>query len=213
MEVVYTKDVDNFEFNKSLVTVYGDILDLMEMGIDIEGVEYDDEWTGKRFLREYSLKAKMRLRSVLNYLNFDEKYLNEKIKNLSKVNFKYLMLAYLLIKNKNIIIFDHFDVGLAYNEQKRFVRLLNNLSGLDKKIIVISHDLVFLSQVSNELIVLDKGNIIYNGILNDIFKENYKELDEPEIIHFIKMANKRGAELSYTCDSKELLKDIYRSVC
>ena len=36
-----------------------------------------------------------------------------------------------------------------------------------------------------------------------------KQINKKE---FIEMSNKKGANLDYTLDSKELLKDIYRSV-
>ena len=46
----------------------------------------------------------------------------------------------------------------------------------------------------------------------DIVLENSRLFELPEIIKFINLANKKGAELTYTFDSKELLKDIYRGV-
>ena len=48
----------------------------------------------------------------------------------------------------------------------------------------------------------------------DIFYENKvsKCLDVPNIVKFIKTANKKGNKLMMTDDIKELMKDIYRKV-
>ena len=46
----------------------------------------------------------------------------------------------------------------------------------------------------------------------NLFKEDKVDIDVPEIVKFIKLAKKRDADISYTFDSLELLKDIYRSV-
>ena len=56
------------------------------------------------------------------------------------------------------------------------------------------------------------NELVYNGKMSSVISENRKLIDEPEILRFINLANKRGAKLDLTLDSKELLKDIYRSV-
>ena len=72
-------------------------------------------------------------------------------------------------------------------------------------------------------IILDEAFAFYDDerlenilkYLNDEFKNIYKsrvKIEYPEIIKFIRLANKSNAKLSYTVDNKELLKDIYRSV-
>ena len=77
---------------------------------------------------------------------------------------------------------------------------------------IISNNLVFLDTIVENLYVINKGNVVYSGNMKELIKDNSKYIEEPEILRFIEMSNKKGANLDYTLDSKELLKDIYRSV-
>jgi len=57
-------------------------------------------------------------------------------------------------------------------------------------------------------VIYDK-KIVY--MTNDIFDDKlYNYVDMPNIVKFIKLANKKGALLKETTDINELIKDIYR---
>lgn len=214
MEIVYTNKIDYNHFEKNDITAfYGDIIDLMKMGVDVDGIIYDDEWTVKRFLNGIHIRLNKRVDAVFKYLDIDKNILKVKIKDLSKASFKYVLLAYVLLTNKEIIILDHFEVGLSYKEQKRLIKVIRTLKKDGKTIVAISNNLVFLSQLTKSVIVIKDGAVIYSGDIVQLISSTKKIVDDPEIIKFIKMANKKGAGLEYTFDSKELLKDIYRSVC
>ena len=212
MEIVFTDKLKG-KFNTNEITgVYGDVTDLLYMDIDIDGIDYDDEWTVKRFLNGHHLKLNKRIEGIFNYLNLDiEILLDTKIKDLSKNDYKFILLAYILLINKNIIIFDYFDYGLIHKEKKRIIKIMKNLKKDGKTIIVISKDLVFLSSVVESIKVFDKHKLVYDGDIIELVKDHSDLVDLPEIIKFIELANKKGANLSYTLDSKELLKDVYRS--
>lgn len=209
MEIVYyDKDNSLIEKNK-VIGFYGDVLDLLELGIDIDGIIYDDNWTVTRFLKGSMFKKSTRMDSVLKYLDIDDNIRNEKLYNLSKTNFKFVLLAKALLLNKSNIVFDYFDVGLTSKEQKRLIKIIRMLKKDGKTIVLVTRDLVFMSLIVDSVMVVKDNNISFEGSLNDLIRLN--EVDDPEIIKFIKLANKRGAKLDYTLDSKELLKDIYRS--
>lgn len=208
MEIVYyDKDSNIFKANE-ITGFYGDVLDLMNLGVDIDGIVYDDNWTVSRFLRSSRFKKNDRINAILKYLDINENIKNDKLGILSKTNFKFVLLAKVLLLNKKNIVFDYFDVGLASKEQKRLIRIIRTLKKDGKTIIIVSNDLVFLSQVVDKIMVVKNNDISFEGKIEDLIKLN--EVDDPEIIKFIKLANKRGAKLDYTMDAKELLKDIYR---
>lgn len=210
MELVFTdKKVDNFIEN-TITGFYGDVIDLLRLGIDVEGIIYDDEWTVKRFLNGHRLKLNSRIDGIFKYLELDKRILNIKLKNLSKCDFKFVLLAKLLINNKKIIIFDYFEVGLTYKDQKRLIRIMRTLKHDGITLIIVSKNLVFMNQIVDSIQVVKDEEIIYNGKMLQLVKDEL--IDDPEIIKFIKLANKKGANLDITLDSKELLKDIYRSV-
>lgn len=212
MEIVYSNSKHVLIPQNEITGIYGDLIDLVKMGIDVEGIIYDDEWTVKRFLNGIRLNVSSRVYGIFSYLELDRKILKFKIKDLSKTDFKFILLAYLLINNKKIIIFDYFDVGLSYKDQKRLIRIIRTMKNDGLTVAVISNNLVFLDQIVSNVVVVNNEKVLYNGKMLDLIKDNSNLIEEPEILRFIKLANKKGAKLDYTLDSKELLKDIYRSV-
>lgn len=209
MEIVYyDKKSDLFKDN-SITGFYGDVLDLLDMQVDIDGIVYDDAWTVSKFLKGHKFGLGTRIDAILKYLDIDNGIMNTRLGNLSKTDFKFVLLAKVLLLNKKNIVFDYFDVGLTFKEQKRLIKIIRMLKKDGKTIVIISNDLVFMSNVVESVILIKNNEIFFEGSLDELVKLN--EVEDPEIIKFIKLANKRGAKLDYTLDAKELLKDIYRS--
>lgn len=210
MEIVYYEKPNKLFKENEITGFYGDVLDLVKLGIDVEGIVYDDEWTVKRFLLGRLSRNKVRLESIFKYLEISQDILKFKLKDISKTDFKFVLLAKVLFLNRSIIVFDYFDFGLTYKDQKRLVRIIRTLKKDGKTIVIISKDLVFLSSIVSSIIVFDGEKIVYNGDIVELTKQTLVE--DADITKFIKQANKKGAKLDFTLDSKELLKDIYRSV-
>ncbi len=212
MEIVfYSKGSDIVKPN--LVTgFYGDVLDLLNLGFEIDGIVYDEAWSVSRFLKGHKVFGlDSRLDAIFKYLDIDTYLKNVKLGHLSKTDFKFILLAKVLLLNENNIVFDYFDVGLTSKEQKRLIKIIKMLKKDGKTVVIISNNLVFMSSVIDHVIIINSGSIFYEGNLDDLIK--LRDVPDTEIIKFIKLANKSGANLNYTLDSKELLKDIYRSVC
>ena len=148
---------------------------------------------------------------ILKALNIKEDVLNKKIKILSTNEFKMVLLAYLILNDPNVYIFDYFEVGLSYKNRKMFINLLRSLKSKGKTIIVITNNIGFMYEVSDNIMMVENRKLIYNGGKKDLFiVRRVKEY--PPIIDFIRKANRKNANLLYTMDTKELLKDIYRSI-
>lgn len=213
MELVYVDTLDCSEFKKRNINgVYGDVLNLLDMHLDIRGIIYDDKWTVKRFLSSIYKHSNKRILSILKYLDLDNSILKKKICDLSTYNLKLVLLAYLLINNKRILIFDYFEVGLNYKEQKNIINILRKLKQDGLTIIYISNNLVFMNNIVDNIIVFNNDELVFNGNIIDLVKNNSNYIEIPPIIEFINLANKKDIKLEYTLDDKELLKDIYRSV-
>ena len=204
MEVVYANNEDYKTCKTDILGFVGDITYLDDY-LSIDGVSYKDTWTVKRLLNGLAIRNNTRIVDIFNYLDLDMKYLNYKIGELSHTIFKYVMLAYLLLKNKRFIIFDNFDVGLTYKEQKKFINICKKLKDDDFMIIIISNNYVLLSKVADVINIIEDDQLVFEGR-----KKRY--LKDVNIINFIQSANEKGAKLSYTFDRNELLKDIYRSL-
>ena len=189
--------VNKSKIDLKTTAFYGDVLDLVNMGVDIEGIEFDDNWTVKKFL-SITPFAKKRIENVFKYLDLDTKYLNVKIKDLSKVIYKYVLLSHAILNNKRVIIFERFDVGLSNKEKKNMVQIMK--------------DLIFANQVCENIIVIKNKKEVFNGTIEELIKEKKNIIDKPPILKFIDAANKKNAGLQITLDHKELLKDIFREV-
>ena len=209
MEIMYTNKSSELIKKNTITGIYGDKIDLIKHGLEFDGIEYDDEWTVKRFLNGYKLKIDDRILDIFSELEISYSLLKRKIKTLSNCQFKLILLVYILLNKKNIIVLDYFDKGLSFKYRKRIINFLK--TKYNGTIIVISNDLVFLDLLCSYLIVFENGSIVFNDELKNIYKSRVK-IEYPEIIKFIRLANKSNAKLSYTVDNKELLKDIYRSV-
>ena len=208
MEVVISNNIPD-EFKYQTLGVIGDLNDLLNMDFDIEGIIYDDSWTVKRFLNGFHLKLNNRIESFFSMLELDKKLLNKKINTISKTDLKFVLLIYAMLKNYKTIIFDHMDANMSYKDKKRLLNFIRKIKNDDLNFIFLSKDLEFLYKITNHLIIINDNKIIYDDLIDDAY--TLEELDF-KIINFIKLANKKGANLIYTFDRKELLKDIYRSV-
>jgi len=211
MEIMYANKLNNNFKKKSINGFYKDKNDLIAYLPEFYGLSYDDEWTVKRFLNGLKLKFNEKILEVFKSLGLHEDLLNKKIKILSTNEFKMVLLAHLIIEDPEVYIFDYFEVGLSFRNRKMFVNLLKSLKSEGKTIIVITNNIGFLYEISDNIMVVEERKMIYNGGKNDLFvARRIKEY--PPIIDFIRKANKKDANLLYTMDRKELLKDIYRSL-
>lgn len=209
MEIMYTNKNNNLFNVNSHIGVYGDKVDLINEGIDFEGIDYDDEWTVKRFLNGYKFKIDNAILEIFTELELSYSLLKRKIKTLSKGQFKLILFIYVILSKRNCLVFDYFDKGLSFKYKKRIINYIK--SKYDGNLIVISNDLVFLNMLCNHLIVYKDNKKVFDDEFDKIYKSRVK-IEYPEITKFIRLANKSNAKLSYTVDNKELLKDIYRSV-
>lgn len=127
--------------------------------------------------------------------------------NLSTRNNSKLQLAKAI--NDNLILLYDFSKGLNTKEINYFNRLLIKMTTkYRKRIILFSKDINFLMKICDRFCVYDK-KVVYET--TNIFDDKlYNFIDMPNIVKFIKLANKKGAELSNTKDINELIKDIYR---
>jgi len=211
MEIMYANKLNNNFKKKSINGFYKDKNDLINYLPEFYGLSYDDEWSVKRFLNGLKLKFNEKILEVFKSLGLHEDLLNKKIKILSTNEFKMVLLAHLIIEDPEVYIFDYFEVGLSFRNRKMFVNLLKSLKSEGKTIIVITNNIGFLYEISDNIMVVEERKMIYNGGKNDLFvARRIKEY--PPIIDFIRKANKKDANLLYTMDRKELLKDIYRSL-
>lgn len=135
-----------------------------------------------KILNEFLLKDgynfENNLKFILNGLNFKEK-LDIKVSELSGGEKIKILLTILLLKNTNILLLDEPTNNLDIDAIKW---LENYLKNINKKMIIVSHDEMFLSEIVNKVLEIHEGNIkIYNMSYNEYLEEKtniYKKQKE-----------------------------------
>ncbi|HHT38046.1 MAG TPA: ATP-binding cassette domain-containing protein [Mollicutes bacterium] len=154
---------------------------------------------------------------ALSMVGLDESYLNQNVFNLSTGEKRKVAIASILVFNPKIIILDEPTVGLDYNNKKKLLMLIKKLKNkYNKTIIIVSHDIDMLNIVADNIIVMDKGEVVISAPKNEVLKEDSLKnhgLSLPKITEFIEIvATKKGIKLKNTTDIKDLIKDVYRHV-
>lgn len=155
---------------------------------------------------------KEKLIKALPVLELNENVLALKISDLTNSLKNKLAVIEALVSKDDIFIFDNIHKSLTYREKENVKRILKKLAEHNKKVILLTNDIEFLFGLTKNVFACNNGEII-NLTPIDWFNENvYKFVSKPPIIDFVANCKKRGIKIDNCCETKELLKAIYRSV-
>lgn len=151
---------------------------------------------------------------VLKMVGLDESYINRSPLKLNGGEKRRIAIASVLISDPKLLIMDEPTIGLDNNSKKRLMRLLKALKEKhDKTIIIVTHDVDMLYEIVDNIIVLNKGNIVKTGSKIEVFK-NVELLDEnntpvPNIIRVEKkIYDKTGVDLGVCNNINSLVTKI-----
>lgn len=201
---MYSNQPNNGYFSvRQLVGFYGEIDDLSILIDNIKIDEINVKYKVKKYV-DYN-------KDYFEILDLDSEFLNKKISDLSYSEYKILLLLDIVSKNPKLMILNYFDVGFNSKYKRKIIKLIKFIkASLNINFIVISNDVNFMNKLVKHVIVCKNKIIKYQGSIINAIKEEY--IEEPPIYNFVRLANEKGANLEYTLDGKDLLKDIYRSV-
>lgn len=204
MEIMHTNTLANSYFvNKDFIGFVGEVADLKFLIREINVQGYNPDKTVRSYVPDGE--------EYLKALGINSTIFNVTLEDLSKTDLKLVKLIKAILLKPKMIILNNVEIGIndrIANRLSRFIKTMNEVFGI--KFMVISKNPLFLTQSTKDILVMKNGIIRYQGDLLLALKQ--KVLDKPPIIKMIDMANKKGANLEYTLDDKELLKAIYRSV-
>lgn len=104
-------------------------------------------------------------------------------KELSKGMKQKVSIIMSLIHNPNIFLIDEPFVGLDPQGIREFREMLSNLKNLNKTLLVSTHILSSLEEISDRLIIMKQGKIIEDGTKDEL-KEKYEESGSIEDLFF-----------------------------
>lgn len=123
-------------------------------------------------------------------VGLDDSLLERSPFTLSGGQMRKVAIAGIVASNPEILVLDEPTVGLDPFGKKELLKLLKKFNEeYHKTIIIITHDMEVVSRISKRTIVLNHGDVLYDGSTKDLFKnENLKttfNLDYPEIVKIL----------------------------
>ena len=114
---------------------------------------------------------------TLKQLNVDESLYEKSPFNLSGGQKRKVAIAGILASDPDILILDEPTVGLDPVGRHELLELLKNIhETTNKTIILITHDMNVVTKYTRRTLVLNNGEIVYDGKTKELF-ENYKKLE------------------------------------
>ncbi len=143
-------------------------------GFVLEKSNYVENLTGRQYLEFASVmynlnknESKKRIDELLDYLDLNNE--NKKsIKEYSKGMRKKISLATALIHNPELTILDEPLEGIDPVSSSNIKKLLLSLINNGKTVFISSHELGTIEKICDEIIIIDKGNLIYQGTFNNL---------------------------------------------
>ena len=208
--------IRNYDINKSRKDI-GYIFQNPEEQFFNKTVSEELSYGLKQF--KYKLETETeRIKNSLKMVGLKEDILIKNPFELSSGEKEKVAIAASLILNPKVLILDEPTIYLDNKSKKNLIRLLKKLKReYNKTVIILSNDIEFIHELSDNIILLNKGEVVLN-IKNNELLENCDKLKQvnmeiPKIIDFINMVKERKKiKLESTNDINELIKDIYINV-
>ncbi|QEH61347.1 ABC transporter ATP-binding protein [Spiroplasma chinense] len=126
-----------------------------------------------------------------------EKYVNKKIGSLSAGWKKRAIMASVLVRSPEFIVFDEPTANVDVEAKLSFMNILHELSNIGVTILITSHILEELQEIANYLVLIKNGEIVFENDFNN----------QTESI-----ANIYKQVMSEKTDNMELMREIYRPI-
>lgn len=142
-------------------------------------------------------EAEQLAKDVVKLLNINEELLDRSPYSLSGGQMRRVAIAGILASNPNVLILDEPTVGLDPKSKNELMELLVKIQKeTNKTIIMISHDMNVVAKYANRVIVMKKGEMVYNGpkfeLFQDVNKLSSFNLGLPECSKIALELKKRG---------------------
>lgn len=130
--------------------------------------------------------ATKRAKEVIKHVGLDEDYLKRSPFNLSGGEKKRVSIAGILAMEPDILVLDEPTSGLDPKGRDDLLKLFTDIHNkLNKTVIIITHDMNTVYKYASRVLVMNEGNLVYDGIPSELFSNKNIEswnLDVPDII-------------------------------
>ena len=211
-----TSRSNNFNFNKFRKDV-GLVYQFPEKQFFCGTVGEEVAFSAKH-LNKNNKGIKTKISKILKMVGLDQTYINRSPFELNGGEKRRIAIASVLISNPKLLILDEPTIGLDEKSKKSLMKLLKTLKTKYKKtIIIVTHDVDMLFDIVDNIVVLNKGEVVKQGTKLEVFKE-VELLDKnncpvPSIVRFEKIIyDKTGIDLGYCESMNTLIRRIEKKV-
>lgn len=115
-------------------------------------------------------KAKELAKQMIQIVGLDESLLQRSPFSLSGGQMRRVAIAGILAMEPNILILDEPTVGLDPAGQKSMMDLFRSLTNnYGKTVIIVTHDMNVVAEYASRVLVMNKGNLVFDGTPVDLF--------------------------------------------
>jgi energy-coupling factor transport system ATP-binding protein len=178
---------------------------------------FDEISFGMKYFKFKTEDIEKRIINALKMVGLNKDYLYRNPFTLSSGEKRKIANASILAYNPSILILDEPTIGLDSISKKKLLELIRTLKNRYKKtIILVSHDVDLVHQISDQILVLSEGKIVLSGNKYDVFKHEIElkkyGIKLPKAIEFSNLVYKKtGKKIGYRDDINDILKDVYRN--
>jgi len=123
--------------------------------------------------------------AILNSVGFKEDFSRKKIGDLSSGQFQRVLIAWGLVGNPQVLLFDEPMTGVDISAEETIYNLLAKLKGeMDLTILLVTHDLSVVYKFSTDVICLNRQPICYGPPQEVLTPESLQRLYGGEVRYY-----------------------------
>jgi len=121
-------------------------------------------------------------KDILNSVGFKEDFLKKKIGDLSSGQFQRILIAWALVRNPQVLLFDEPTTGIDISGEETVYNLLARLKQeRNLTILLVTHDLSVVFKFSTDVICLNKHLVCHGPPQKALTPESLRQLFGEEV--------------------------------
>ena len=148
------------------------------------------------FSRDY---ARERLKEVLNMVGYDFNFKNRLTRELSGGEKRLISLLSVISYKPDVLVLDEPTVGLDQFNKRRVIKLIEDWAKSGRSVVMVSHDMNEVMEVSDRLYLLNNGRVEASGETKHILFNStlltQNGIVPPDFIALISSLEKRGIKI------------------
>ena len=154
-------------------------------------------------LKNYGVKEKEAIEKAhiaLNEVGIDESFYKRSPFELSGGEKRRVAIAGILALEPDILVLDEPTAGLDPEGSQIILNIIKKYHDSGKTIILVTHDMNIVLNHSDNVVVINDGDIAFSGTPSDLFTQDVAKysIDVPELFKFSQLLISKGVKLDIT---------------